>query len=207
MVSFLQRMHKGYLARKLQVDVDFATSPRRPSKSEIGLGLAAMVVWIVLGWFYQILRQEHETQQVLGQHLQQQLEQARDKQQPVGDMQLLQAQRMHAATVLNQLSIPWDALFHVLENAYDDKVTLITVEPDASRKDVLITAEAADWASMLNYVGQLRQSESLRNAHLTGHQVNLQDPQRPVRFTVLAQWAGFPSPGAPSPSVELKPSP
>lgn len=191
MVRVVQRMRKRAWARKRQVEIDFAPGlDRHQSKTEMVLGLMAMLAWVVLGWSYQSLSQEHEAQQALEQQLLQTQKQARTNQQPLSESPWQHTQRMAAASVLAQLDIPWSALFHDLENAYDDKVTLISVEPDASRRDILITAEAADWSSMLNYSGQVRESENLRNAHITGHQVNLQDPQRPVRFTILAQWAG-----------------
>lgn len=191
MVRVIQHMRTRAWARKRQVVIDFVSGQgRHLSKTDMGLLLLALLVWAGLGWFYQILLQEHEAQQVLEQQLQQKQRQARANQQPLDESPLQHTQRMAATSALEQLDIPWSALFHDLEHAYDDKVTLISVEPDASRRDILITAEAADWSSMLNYSGQVRDSENLRNAHITGHQVNLQDPQRPVRFTILAQWVG-----------------
>ena len=101
----------------------------------------------------------------------------------------LRAEMRFARRVIEQLDTPWHALFAAVETAYDDNVTLLGVEPEPERREVRLTAEAKDPKAMLAYVRQVRQSPVLKAAWLASHQVNQQDPLRPVRFTIHARWA------------------
>jgi len=45
---------------------------------------------------------------------------------------------------------------------------------------------------MLEYVRRLGESRKLNNVHLLSHQVQAQDPRRPIQFTVLAAFGVAP---------------
>jgi hypothetical protein len=100
----------------------------------------------------------------------------------------LRTEMRFARRVIEQLDTPWLALFAAVETAYDDNVTLLGVEPEPERREVRLIAEAKDVEAMLAYVRQVRQSPVLRDAWLANHQVNQQDPLRPVRFSIIARW-------------------
>jgi Tfp pilus assembly protein PilN len=110
------------------------------------------------------------------------------------DKTRLRSEMRFARRVIEQLDTPWPALFAAVETAYDDNVTLLGVEPEPERREVRLLAEAKDAEAMLAYVRQVRQSPVLKDAWLANHQINLQDPLHPVRFTINASWL--------SPSVE-----
>jgi hypothetical protein len=93
-----------------------------------------------------------------------------------------------ANRVIEKLDTPWDSMFGAVEGAFNEQVTLLSIEPDTERQEVRLLAEARDMMSMLDYVQQIRQSPVLKNGYLVDHQIDLQDPQRPVRFTVIAGW-------------------
>lgn len=93
-----------------------------------------------------------------------------------------------AQSVIERLDTPWGALFAAVESAFDDHVTLLSVEPEPERREVRLTAEAKDLQAMQAYIRQLRQSPALRDVYLASHQVNQQDPLRPVRFAASARW-------------------
>jgi len=105
----------------------------------------------------------------------------------------MRSEMRFARRVIEQLDTPWLALFGAVETAYDDNVTLLGVEPEPERREVRLLAEAKDAEAMLAYVRQVRQSPVLRDAWLTNHQVNLQDPLRPVRFSINARWLSPPA--------------
>lgn len=106
---------------------------------------------------------------------------------------LTRAEMRLARRVIEQLDAPWDALFAAVETAYDDNVTLLGVEPEPERREVRLLAESKDTQAMLAYVRQVRQSPVLKDAWLANHQVNLQDPLRPVRFSINARWVSPPA--------------
>ena len=95
--------------------------------------------------------------------------------------------------VTARLSLPWDALFNEIEATVDEHVTLLIVEPDAEKGALQVTAEARDLASMLAYGKRLAASARFKDALIQSHQVQAQDPQRPVRFVVAARWMMAPA--------------
>lgn len=102
--------------------------------------------------------------------------------------QELGPQFQRAEQVIRQLALPWNDLFRALEASQSKKIALLSVQPDAARREVRIAAEARDFPAMVGYVERLQQSEWLSQAHLQNHQVREQEPERPIRFTVSASW-------------------
>jgi hypothetical protein len=87
-----------------------------------------------------------------------------------------------------KLDAPWQTLFKALETVRHDQVALLTVEPDSIGGTVRITAEAKDTAAMLAYVDEQRDSGLLNDVVLSNHQVDQQNPYKPVRFSFTAAW-------------------
>ena len=94
----------------------------------------------------------------------------------------------YADRVAGQLTLPWEALFRAVEHAGSPAVALLSLEPDAGRRSLRITAEAKDKGAMLGYLERLGADRTLLEVHLQEHEVQ-SDASRPVRFTVLASWA------------------
>lgn len=109
---------------------------------------------------------------------------------PVNKIELeqLHAEIKAANRVIARLSLPWDALFREIETSVNPDVTLLNVEPDTEKREIRITAETKTFASMLEYGKTLQGSSLFKDAHIVSHQIQAQDPQRPVRFVVTAQW-------------------
>jgi len=93
-----------------------------------------------------------------------------------------------ANRVLRDLSTPWDALFTAVEAAGGKDVTLLGLAPDAEKHTVKIVGEARNIVAALAYLEQLQRQPVLRDVHLQHHQVEQQDPDRPLRFTIVAAW-------------------
>jgi Tfp pilus assembly protein PilN len=90
--------------------------------------------------------------------------------------------------VIDQITLPWDRLFLALESASNARVALLGIAPDRAGGLVQLSAEAKDSEAMFDYVKRLQVSRALTRVYLLNHQVNMKDPQRPVRFTVSASW-------------------
>lgn len=102
--------------------------------------------------------------------------------------QAADAEVTEAADVLRQLATPWHTLFRSLERAYVEEIALLAVQPDAQRRTVAIVGEAREYGDILAYLTRLRAEAPLADAYLVGNEVKESDPQRPLVFTIAAQW-------------------
>ena len=84
----------------------------------------------------------------------------------------------------------WESLFSTLENASNDSMTLLSLEP--GQREISIKGEAKDLAAAMDYVQRLQSATVLTHPHLTESQVVKEHPQHPVRFTLLAEWREAP---------------
>lgn len=106
---------------------------------------------------------------------------------PVGQAQ---AQAINAAVL--QLNLPWRGLHDAIQAATPANIALLALEPDAKRASVRITAEARSSDDMLAYVARLQGVDWFDAVALARHEINEQDPNRPIRFQIDAQWKAAP---------------
>jgi hypothetical protein len=102
--------------------------------------------------------------------------------------QLLEVKQ--ANQVVHQLSLPWNALFNAVETTSGQNIALLSLEPDPGKGTVTIRGEAKDLKSLLNYARQLSTREIFGSVMLQNHQVQQADPEKPLRFSLLAEWKG-----------------
>jgi hypothetical protein len=93
-----------------------------------------------------------------------------------------------ANEVVQHLSLPWDQLFKAIESSSKGQVALLSILPDEKKGIVNISGEAKNPAAMLDYVRRLEHEKTFFQVHLLNHQVEEQDPQTPVRFSLVATW-------------------
>jgi len=84
-----------------------------------------------------------------------------------------------------QLTLPWGALFESVEEAATQRIALLGLQPDAAQNIVRITAETRDLTDALEFVRRLEATRRLSAVHLASHQVQDNDPRRPIRFVVV----------------------
>jgi Tfp pilus assembly protein PilN len=99
-----------------------------------------------------------------------------------------QAAAVNAAVL--QLNLPWRALHDAVQAGTPASIALLALEPDARRNTVRITAEAKRSDDMIAYVEALQKVEWFSAVTLARHEINEQDPNRPIRFQLDAQWRG-----------------
>lgn len=167
--------------RRTRLELDYVAAPRRP----VWLGL--LLLALALGIAADLALRLHSAQQEISRIETMQGLQKTDRPaaKPVPTAQL-DDQAKAAQAVVRQLSLPWAALVEVLENAAAKDVALLQVQPDAQQRLLRITAQARHHAAMLDYVRKLTAANMLSDVHITSHQTQLDDPQRPLQFTVLA---------------------
>jgi len=108
----------------------------------------------------------------------------------------LQTKAMNQA--LLALNRPWSALWDALErvsSAPGVQVAILEMRPDAASdqdpnagQGLRLLAESKDSAHMLGFMRQLRAEPFFVSAVLSSHQVNAQDPNKPLRFEVNLRW-------------------
>ena len=181
---------------------------RRNWRHVFGLVFLTLVGIAAIGsaWIYFQLRAQEDRWQSDWQHLNGMATEKHDTSTPE-QQERMKSELRFANRVIDQIDTPWDALFGAVESAYSDQAILLSVEPDTEQREVRLTAEAKDLAAMLAYLDQVRQSPILKGAYLASHQINQQDPQKPVRFIIEARWLDAP-PSAPdaSPVTPAPPS-
>jgi Tfp pilus assembly protein PilN len=88
-----------------------------------------------------------------------------------------------------QLNLPWRALQEAVASATPAGVALLALEPDARKRMLRISAEARTSDEMIDYVARLKREELFSDVALTHHEINDQDPNRPIRFELDASWS------------------
>lgn len=87
-----------------------------------------------------------------------------------------------------RMRLPWDQLFANLEAIANADVALLSLAPDARKRQLRITAEARDLPAMLDFHRRLEGSADLRDVALVNHEIVDEVPERPVRFNLTATW-------------------
>jgi Tfp pilus assembly protein PilN len=88
--------------------------------------------------------------------------------------------------VLRQLALPWGAIIETVEGATTGDVAILQLQPDAQQRQLRLGAEARTRQAMLEYLKRLSSAKGLAEVHVVSHQVQTEDPNRPVQFTVQA---------------------
>jgi hypothetical protein len=91
-----------------------------------------------------------------------------------------------AEAVVRELTLPWAPLLRSLEEAAMRDVAILQLQPDAHLRVLKLTAEARSQEAMFRYLRRLAASKNLGDTHLVSHQVQRDDPQRPIQFSVQA---------------------
>lgn len=99
-----------------------------------------------------------------------------------------EAMLREAEHVARSLTLPWDPLFTSLEEAADEGVALLALQPDPQKRQIAISGEARDYAAILAFVARLDARRTLRDVHLVRHELREDHPQRPTSFSIVASW-------------------
>lgn len=86
------------------------------------------------------------------------------------------------------LALPWSRLLSGLETVQSPRIALLALDADGRKPEATVTAEARSLRDVLAYVERLKREAGFRRVVLTSHQVQEDDPQRPVRFVVRLGW-------------------
>jgi hypothetical protein len=104
----------------------------------------------------------------------------------------VESELKNAETVMRQLALPWKAIVGAVEKAARPEIAVLQVQPDAQQRQLRLTAEAPNEKAMLEYLGRLADAPVLGDVYIASHQVMLEEPQRPIQFTIQARLKGLP---------------
>jgi hypothetical protein len=162
-----------------RLDLGFQPRPR-VTRAALGMLLAGVVCASVVVGHYQV---------TLGRLARAQAESlASHRERPNIDPRRMSEALQRANVVAVELARPWDRTFSALEAADQPGVAVLAIDPDPRRDEVRIIAESKTLAGMLGYVDLLRGQSAFGQVALQQHEVRMDDPGRPIRFTLLAQW-------------------
>jgi hypothetical protein len=154
-------------------------------------GLLLLVTLVLIAWmslsFYQLQRETFRVRDLVGK-IESRLRPPAPAMVTVADARAMAEEIKLANQVVHQLNLPWDALLSDLEGMNTEDVALLGIEPD-SRKGVLkVNGEARDFPALLEYLKALRESKVVNGIYLLNHQVDEQNPDKPLRFLLEASW-------------------
>lgn len=161
---------------------------REPPSSPAGYGLlaagllaAALVVFAHLGFSRQVETYKQMAANVAGT-------QAGPVRALPAAVKSEQEALNNARQVVDHLAVPWGRLFGALEQIEEKDVALLTIAPNVQKRQIRIYAEAKNLAAMVSYHRRLEENPDFEMVSLTEHEVQVQDPQKPVRFNITATW-------------------
>jgi hypothetical protein len=162
-----------------RIDLGFQPRPRI-TRAALGMLFVGVVCASVVIGHYQV---------TLGRLARAQAESlASQRDRPSIDPRRLSEVLQRANVVALELARPWDRTFAALEAADQPGVAVLAIDPDPRRDELRITAESKTLADMLGYLDKLRAQSTFGQVALQQHEVRMDDPGRPIRFTLLAQW-------------------
>ncbi|MBT9567753.1 MAG: hypothetical protein IV085_05590 [Thiobacillus sp.] len=164
-----------------RLDFDFhASATRRPTLGIVLLlaGLGA-VVWAGLAW-----QQARAT--VAGQQLQlAAFENARPTPGARPATRAEEAISSSQAEIAAQLRFSWQPAFEALANARSNAIALVSLDATRAKAQLKLVAEARQLSDAVEFLNALQQQRGVRRAELLQHELQKDDAQKPVRFTVL----------------------
>jgi hypothetical protein len=98
----------------------------------------------------------------------------------------LEAEVKSAESVVRELSLPWASLIQAIEQSSTREVALLQLQPDPETRTVKLTAEARTREAMFDYLRRLGSAKGLAEIHVVSHQLQREDPQHPIQFSVQA---------------------
>ena len=166
-----------------QIDFDFHARPSRPGKLGISLALAGAAA---LAWAWTNLQAAHTTEAGLAAQIVA-LEQARPRPAAKPVSRAGDAAQTTRARIAAQLAYSWQPAFDALAATRSGKIALVSLDAVQAKAQLKLVAEARQLADAIEFIEALQQQPGIRRAALIQHEVQADDPQKPVRFNILLE--------------------
>lgn len=103
------------------------------------------------------------------------------------DAQLL-ADVRRANTIIDQIVVPWDALFEAVEGADARGLGVLALTPNARDRSLRLAGEARSMDELLAYVDRLAAQSALGRVHLLSYRTVAREGVSVISFTLAATW-------------------
>ena len=134
------------------------------------------------------LSKQHDAAEIELQHLQTELAKRTAPKPAPKKLVIPDAQATTVNNAIAQLNLPWRNVFDAVESATPATIALLALEPNAKKHLLRGMAETKSSDGMIAYIEQLKQQAFFGTVILTKHEINEQDPNKPIRFQFEAQW-------------------
>ena len=173
-----------------QLDIDFGTAKRGLTPLSAVLLVIGVLLLLITSW--ELWSVEEELIPLREQLL-------RIKQQTPGRPAASTAAHLSPKEIeainhaIRQLNLPWELLLSVFEGEKYRVAALLALTPNTQASNsglqaLRIQAEAKSADDMEEFVKALQEERIFSNVVITHHEINDQDPNKPIRFTVDANW-------------------
>ena len=95
---------------------------------------------------------------------------------------------IQANAILDQINLPWEALFDSIENAATEEIALLSLQPTVSSRTLRISGEAKNMSELLDFVEALERELTFENVHLLNYKIKQDNPHLPIVFLLTAAW-------------------
>lgn len=164
-----------------RLELDYLVAPRRPLwPGLIVLGLSlALAAWL-FAEYRQSQAELARLEAMAG------LAPPERRAAPALPKERLDEEVKRAEAVVRSLTLPWAGLIRSVEQAAMRDVAILQLEPNPEARIVKLTAEAKSRQAMFEYLRRLGAAGGVAEVHLVSHQLNREDPQRGLQFSVHA---------------------
>jgi len=164
-----------------RLDLDYVAAPRPP----LWIGFSVLIVALAIAG-NMVLRHRDARHELAALDAAQGLLNAERGPRRAVPKERLEEEAKLIDAAVRQLTLPWAQMIEAVEAASTGEVALLQMQPEAQQRTLRLTAEAKSREAMLRFVRRLGQSRALSGVHLINHQVQVEDPSRPVQFGVRA---------------------
>lgn len=166
-----------------RLDFDFHSRPVRPGTLGVALGVAGVAT---MAWVWMNLQAAHATEAGLAMRIAALEEsQSRPAVQPVKRTD--DAAQRTRSQVSAQLAYSWQPAFEALAAARSGKIALVSLDAVQSTSRLKLVAEARHLADAIAFIDALQQQPGIRRVELLQHELQADDAQKPLRFTILVE--------------------
>ncbi|MCB1985311.1 MAG: PilN domain-containing protein [Burkholderiales bacterium] len=97
-----------------------------------------------------------------------------------------------ANAILNQVNLPWEALFDSIEHIITEDVALLSLQPNVTNHTLRISGEARNMAVLLDFIEAMEREVIFEKAHLVSYKIRQDNPHRPIDFLLTTVWNAKP---------------
>lgn len=170
-----------------RVALDFVEQPvwsfNRFSPWQLFLFVIGLVLGLSVWHYYAQLNQEYEAVAQTAAPTQAQVYEPEADIRPLTEKELKNLRQTVA-----DLSTPWGQLLSGLEAIKMQQVALLLLEPNKKKSVLTLTGQAKNIEYMLRYVEAVAALPMLSDVYLQNHMIEMNAPEKPVNFTILASW-------------------